>query len=389
MFNTGISFHDAIDLLWISRAFPPSALQVVGFASLVRYLCLCVAIYYSQACMAKVSSLMGEKRIDDATQAVTDLFRLSLLTMLVIPVVFYFISRPLLVFMGCTGDIADQGRDYLLPVLFAMPFITTFQLSCGFLQSEGRSLLCGTMQLLAFVLNCGFFSPVLLLVIKIPLRLAGLSFALSQSIVGVVLTVLIYSGRFGLKPQPRAWLGPFHSEAFHGMLIALPFLINVLAASLPGMLLLTLLMKAAHSQGIGDKIGVIFPVFIKLNSAINSVSIGLCQGFLGAGSYACGAKQPRRHLRLLGTVCLLGFAYHLVLMPIMVFKTEWPLSIWLRNDLDIAKRLVRIPYYTNTLIPLNFAFINFLLLIKKAVVSLILTVVRGGSTSGIHSCATT
>jgi Na+-driven multidrug efflux pump len=321
---------------------------------------------------------MGEKKIDDATLAVTDLFRLSVLTMLAIPVIFYFIARPMLIFMGCTSDIADDGRAYLVPILIAMPLITTFQLSCGFLQSEGRSFLCGAMQLLAFALNCGFFSPILLLVLKIPLRLAGLSFALSQSIIGIILTLLIYSGRFGLKPSLRSCIGPFHRPAFHGMLIALPFLINVLAAALPGMLLLTLIMKAASSQGISDKIGVIFPVFIKLNSAINSVSIGLCQGFLGAGSYACGARQPRRHLQLLGTVCLLGFAYHLVLMPIMVFKTEWLLSIWLKDDLDIAKRLVRIPYFTNTLIPLNFALINFLLSMKKAVVSLILTVVRGG-----------
>jgi Na+-driven multidrug efflux pump len=130
MFNTGISFHDAVDLFWISRAFPAQALHVVGFATLARYLCLCVAIYYSQSCMAKVSSLMGENKIDDATLSVTDLFRLSILTMLVIPVIFYFITRPLLIFMGCTTNIADQSRAYLLP------FITTFQLSCGFLQSE-------------------------------------------------------------------------------------------------------------------------------------------------------------------------------------------------------------------------------------------------------------
>jgi hypothetical protein len=67
------------------------------------------------------------------------------------------------------------------------------------------------MQLLAYALNCGFFSPVLLLVIKIPLRLARLSFALSQSMVGIVLTALIYSGRFGLKASLPSW--PFNADS--------------------------------------------------------------------------------------------------------------------------------------------------------------------------------
>ena len=67
-------------------------------------------------------------------------------------------------------------------------------------------------------------------------------------------------------------------------------------------------------------------------------------------------------------------------MPILVFKTEWPCRIWLSgsDELDLAKKLIRIPFYTNTLIPLNFACVNFLLAMKRAFTSLLLTVIRGG-----------
>lgn len=78
MFNTGISFHDAIDLILISKALSASTLQVVGFSSLVRYLCMCGAIFFSQATITKVSGLLGEKRLKDAEQVVADIFRLSM-----------------------------------------------------------------------------------------------------------------------------------------------------------------------------------------------------------------------------------------------------------------------------------------------------------------------
>lgn len=381
MFNTGISFHDAFDLFLISLRYKEDhALQVVGFASLVRFLCLCVAIYFSQALITKIGGLMGAKKMDAAVQVVTDLFRLGFLTMCVVPVMFYFAAKPMLIFMNCDEATAEEGRAYLTPLLIAMPFITIFQMSCGFLQSEGRSILCGAMQLTGFALNCGVLSPIMLFGVRVNLSLAGLSFALSQSLVGIVLMFFIFGGKFGLKPTWRSWCKPFMKDSFHGMLLALPFLVNVLAATLPPMLLLTMMMKAAGEAGNQPEVGAVFPVFIKLNSAINSVSIGFCQGFLGAGSYANGAQNFRRLLHLFLILCALTWFYHAVLMPILVFKTEWPCSIWLtkKEDLDLAKKMVRIPFYTNTLIPLNFALVNFLLCMKKPLVALALTIVRGG-----------
>ena len=381
MFNTGISFHDAFDLFLISLRFKDDhALQVVGFASLVRFLCLCVAIYFSQASITKIGGLMGAKKMETAEQVVTDLFRLGILTMMVVPGMFYFTAKPMLIFMNCDEATAEEGREYLTPLLIAMPFITIFQMSCGFLQSEGRSVLCGAMQLTGFALNCGVLAPIMLFGFKVKLGMAGLSFALSQSLVGIVLMCFIFSGKFGLKPGWKSWCKPFVKDSFHAMLIALPFLINVLAATLPPMLLLTMMMKAAGAAGNQAEVGAVFPVFIKLNSAINSVSIGFCQGFLGAGSYANGAQNFKRLLHLFLTVCLLTWVYHALLMPMMVFKTEWPCKIWLakQEDLDLAKKMIRIPYYTNTLIPLNFAAVNYLLCMRKAFVALILTLIRGG-----------
>jgi Na+-driven multidrug efflux pump len=327
-----------------------------------------------------VSGLIGERKIAEAELVVTDLFRLGIITMIFVAGAFWFAAKPLLIFLGCADNLADDGRAYLTPILIAMPLITTFQLACGFLQSEGRSVLCGAMQFVGFALNCGLLAPFMLKVLHVGLRLAGVSFAVSQACVGIGLTIAIYLGKFNLKPKLRDWIGPFHKSSFHAMLLALPFLVNVLASSLPPMMVLKLLMSAAEREGVSHLVGVVFPVFIKLNSAINSVSIGLCQGFLGAGSYAFSSGNGRRHLELMRAVCVLGFCYHLLFMPIMIFKPQWLARIWLskKDELDWARKLLRVPYFTNTLIPLNFAMVNFLLSTKSPMISLLLTLIRGG-----------
>lgn len=380
MFNTGISFHDAIDLILISKALSTSTLQVVGFSSLVRYLCMCGAIFFSQATITKVSSLLGERRNKDAEQVVADIFRLSMVGIGLFMLIFFYVAKPLLKFMGCTDDITQQGYEYLTPILAFMPLITLFQVSCGFLQSEGRSVLCGIMQLTAFALNCCVFAPILLFAIKVPLKYAGISFALSQSIPGIILTILIFCGKFTLKPKWSQLFKGFKSDSFHALLLASPFFINVLAGSLPPMLLLTLMMKAAKAAGIAEQVGEVFPVFLKINSAINSVSIGICQGFLGSGSYCRGAQQWVRLAKLFGLCLLVTFLYHLCLMPLMVFHADIPSKLWIddKENLKLAKKMLAIPYYTNTLIPINYAFVNMLLVMRKALSGLILTIIRGG-----------
>lgn len=379
MFSAGISLHDAVDLAIISKALGESSLQIVGFSSLVRYLCLCGSIYFSQATVAKVSGLMGENRLKEAAHVVADIFRLGTVGILLIAGMFFFVSKPMLRFMGCDEEITCKGFEYLIPVLISMPFINIFQIACGFLQSEGRSILCGVMQLSAFALNCCVFAPILLFWVKVPLKYAGISLALSQSLPGLVLFFFIFTGKFGLKPTWKQLIGGFSKESFHALLLASPYFVNVLAGSLPSMLLLDMMMKAAKTAGIATEVGAVFPVYLKLNSAINSVSIGLCQGFLTAGSYCRGAMQWNRLLRLFVTIVVITSLYHLSLMPMLIFHAEIPSKIWINNDtqLEIAKKMIRIPYYTNLLIPMNYAFIIMLLVMRKAVIALALTIIRG------------
>ena len=379
LFTTGISLHDAVDLYLISKALGTNSLQIVGFASLIRYLCMCTTIYFSQSIIAKLSGLIASGKKKEATQVVSDLFRISFFTMLIIPIFFYFFSIPILQYIGSSYEISIQSRKYLIPIFFLMPFITIFQLSCGFLQSQGLSISSGLFQIGSFFLNCGFLSPILLFIFKIPITFSGFSFAFSQSFLGIILFFRIYQGKYDIKPKWNSLLNPLSKETKTSLILGLPYILNILSNALPPMVLLRYIMKSAESIGFNLQIGAIFSVFLRIQSTINSFSIGINQSLMVCGSYAKNSQNYQRLFGFLKSAISITLTYHLIWMPIMITNPQIISKLYLSENslIDLSKQLIKIPFLTNFLIPLNDSTTNFLLSYGKPFLAMLPSIFRG------------
>ena len=380
VYNTGISIHDAVNLMMIARACKGNSLQVVGFSSLIQYLCMCTIVYFKQAVIAKIASLLGAGQKAEAGQVITDLFRIAFIALGFVALLFYYISLPMLKFMGCDDQTSLDAREYLLPILASMPFISLFQLSNGFIQSQGRSTLCGVLQFVGFALNCGILAPILLFAVKVPLKYAGVSFALSQSIPGVIMTYLIFAGKFNIHPDKSMFCKCISKETLHALLLGTPFILNILAGALPPMVLLSYMMKAATAAGNASIIASVFSVYLKLQSAINSVSIGINQGLMVSGSFARGANDPMRIVKLFYCSCIVTFIYHCCWIPLMETRPDLVAQIWITDpdELEYSRTFLKIPFYTNCLIPLADATVNFLLAAGKPVIAMIPSFFKAG-----------
>ena len=379
LYNVGNAIHDAVDMLIISLALGEHALQIVGFSSLIRFLLRSFAVFFCQGAVARIPALIAEHRQSEAAQVITDLYRLTLVSMVIMPVIFVFISKPMLKFMGCTDEIAEDCFDYLIPIICISPLTGIYQMGCGFLQSEGRSILNTLMQLSAFVLNCGLFAPLLFFVAKVKVNLAGLPFALSQIIPGIVLLILIFNGKFNLKPKWRYWGQKFSKETWTALKLALPFVLNIIAGAFPPMLLMNFMMKAAAVIGKSGPVADGYSVFLKIQTLVNSFSQGFSQGMVASGSYANGAKKQRRMLEIFGWTVSLSSIILLIFTPIMIAKPEWMGSIWIseKEELDYAKDMLRIPFYSNFLNALNDAVTSLLLSASFAYTAMTPSLSRG------------
>jgi Na+-driven multidrug efflux pump len=381
IYFVGNATHDAIDLLLISRALGPDCIQIIGFSSVVRYLLRSFAAFFAQGATARVSGLIGENRKPEAEQVLVDMFRSAVLVMILAPVLFVFISKPMLIFMGCTPEIAQRAFGYLLPIIGAAPFTGVYQMGCGCLLSEGRSILNSFMQLFAFVINCGVFAPILLFVFKVNLNLIGLAFAGSQIIPGLVLFVLIHRGVFNLHPTFSMWKRCFSPETATAMKLALPFVLNVIAGALPPLLLMNFMMSAAARLDVAGPVGASFSVFLKIQTFIWAFSIGINQGMLASGSYAYGGANQKRLLKLFLWALAGSISILIITTPVMVVRPEWIASIWITNEVDMeyAKKMLPIPFYANWLNAFNDATTNFLLTMKFAWTAMAPSLTRGAA----------
>lgn len=349
VYQVGVAIHDAVDMLLISKAFDDEVVQIIGFGSMIRYLCMSVAIFFSQACVGRQSGLIGESRFEEAARVVVDVYRIAFCSMIIVPIIFYFLTKPILTFMGCTPEMAERALPYLTPILCMMPFIALFQISCGIIQSEGRSMLSGLMQLLAFVLNCGIFSPILLFAVKVDFKLAGVSFALSQAIPGIVLTSLMLSRKFDTQANWRMLLGKFSRETWEGIKLASPFIINVIAGTIPPVIMINFMMTEAYNEGIGAEVGAVYSVFLKIQPIINSFSIAFSDGMLSSGSYAHGSLNHDRFSRLLCWDFILNMVSQAVFLPLVCYRPDVLVKIWLSDpaSLKLSRKFVAIPFYSN------------------------------------------
>jgi Na+-driven multidrug efflux pump len=378
MFNVSIALNEAMELFLISRAFEPSAVAVVGLGAMLRYFCLCFAIYFSEACTRRVRTLIEENQVERATGVLVDFYRIGVLIMILVGIVFYFSSQPIVLLLGCPEFLAVQVKDFLTPILVAMPVIVLLHLSCAFLQSEGRFILSAVIQITSCVLNCGVILPILLFQIKAPLMWSGLGFALSQSLTGIITTICLFLGAFTLKPHCSDCFARISRSALDGLSASLPFFVFLVSMAAPQAFLISYIFRAADIAGNPAEVAIAIPVNINVNALVTSVSIGICHGFLFSAGSAYGLQKRKRFLELFGALCLVTFIFHAILFPIFVWKTEWPCSIWIEdaNDLELAAKMIRVPFFTTLLIPLNIAMRHLLITMKKGRISLGLNVAR-------------
>lgn len=360
--NICSNLNPTIEMALVSNSIGGDSVRVLGFASLIRFIGITFCNYLHLALVEKVTRLNGEGNQEASQQVVTDLYRVGFLMMIVVAIALYFASKPLLLFMGSTEEAAEQSVRYLMPIIFCLPVTLTFQLATATVQSQGKSLKAGLLQLAAFVLNCGVFLPIGLFGLHIPLSMTGVPFVLALLIPGV--SCMIYT--YHKSKSWRTFIQKFSKETWHSLRLSLPYLFLVLVSCLGPTVQLSYLMKAA---GYDPAYAQVFSVFQRVQNLFNSLNHGFGQGFVAAGSFASGAKLYSRLLKLLGWAILLTFIPHLIWTPLMLTSSPKVTSLWLTSEEEqaLTSVLLLIPFYSNFLSSFSTVLSNFLSAINKPI----------------------
>ena len=188
---------DFLELYLLTKRFVnENPIQLQGFAGFCLMVVVLITSYFSMAVSMRLSRLIGENREKDAMQFFTDVTKISILFLLISLPFIQFLVHPLLIFMNCPEILRNKCYLLVSVSLAASPFVLIFNIACSFLQAIGRSFLNGILHVGQSIFQVLILTPLLLFVFKIDITLIALQISISQSIIGIILFILIYTNKF-------------------------------------------------------------------------------------------------------------------------------------------------------------------------------------------------
>lgn len=197
-----------------------------------------------------------------------------------------FVARPLMNFAGCTPNLIEQCMLLVISTIAGLPFVTLLHIGTGFLQSIGKSFLNGFLHLVAYFLQTLIITPFLQYVIKVDVTLSNISQPIAQSTVGLIIFIMIFHGKYSLKPSFKMFFNKFSKETPKALIMALPMIPTALFAFLPATLILGFMTSAAASEKLRTDIIAVFTILQKFFMIGVALPKALSTGFLTAATHS-------------------------------------------------------------------------------------------------------
>lgn len=351
------ALYGVVNLFWVSKSIGDKGIEVFGAVYIVDFITLGFADYLMTALDIRISYLFGEKSdVKECSQIYVDFLRSSILFGLLMPAIILPISRPLIEWFGSSKEVSLMCFHYLMPTTFGAFLNFIYMVSCGLIQSEGHSIIFGITQVTSLVLNMACFAPMFLLGFKMDIWGASLATVCSEGLVGITLVILIFSGKFTIKPNFKMFFHKFSPQTWEALKIGLASLMEDFSYSIPEILIQKYLLSAAKAINEYDTIVEVWGVIEKLYQFVGGSNDAFAIGLLPAASYAYGAKRYNRMLWLFmhanWITILISVSYSLL----MIFFPSQIASIWSKDEdvLRWCKILIPKVFYANFCFPLEY-----------------------------------
>lgn len=368
------ALYGMVNLYWVSKGIGDKGIEVFGAIYLIDFIPLAFADYLMSSINIQLSYLFGETRVDECAQVFVDFIRISFFLSLLMPPIILPITKPVVRWFGAGDEISEMCFQYIIPTASCSFFAFLFMAICGLLQSEGHSIIFGVAQSSTLIINMFVFCPIFLLVFKFGIWGASLATGISQFIVSLILVIMIFNGKFTVKPKLNMLFKKFSSETWKALKIGIASLLSYFAASLPEILLQKFLYMSAIHVDKYDETVQAWGVIVKLFQLVCGTDDAIAIGFLPAASYAYGARRYNRILHLLFHSSWIGILIASIYSALLVFFPRQIASIWSKDPsfLDNCQSMIPIVFLLSPLYPIQYTVPALLQGMQRVLLSTIL-----------------
>ncbi|MFZ1703216.1 MAG: MATE family efflux transporter [Saprospiraceae bacterium] len=141
-----------VDMFFVGK-LGSSAIAIVGYTEAMSTLIYSVAIGLSTAVTAMIARRVGEKNHEDANIVAVQALILSFFLSLIVSIIGIVYSKELLLFMGATDAIAEQGKGFMTIMFGSNQVIMFLFLINGIFRGAGNAAIAMQSLWIASILN--------------------------------------------------------------------------------------------------------------------------------------------------------------------------------------------------------------------------------------------
>lgn len=363
-----------IGTIWLSMSLGEVALATVSTIGVFDGMSRSFGFFVSSAGASKISQLYGQHQEEEASQVVVDLIRISIIFGIVVPAILSPVSEPLAIWLGAQGEVPHQCYLYMLPINI-MTFSTIMFIGLGgCLQGEGRSMFFSILNMGALIFNMCVLDPMLLLGFKTGIWGASFGQAFAEFVPCVIIFVMYFMGKFGVKPSFRQFIKPFSPHTGPSMSVGVSQLIANISGMIPSILVRKFMGLAFKPEEFNDAMAGL-NTFVRFVILTFSVIIALNMGFVPAASYAYAAKNYRRWFKLCIHVNWTCFVWN-TLTSILCIAAPRQLSMMFGKTegyLDMSEKMLFVTNVCGFITFARFTGVSMLQSLQKGLTSSILS----------------
>ncbi|KAK8849282.1 hypothetical protein M9Y10_018650 [Tritrichomonas musculus] len=319
------ALYGIINSIWISKKLGEKGLSAIATEITLEGIGRAFGYFLMIAGSTKISQLFGRKKFDEATQVACDLLRCTIICGIIVPVCILPAHNAMCRWYKASEETTRLGFEYITP-LCGCSVLTCINLCCqGFLQAEGRTMLIGIIDLISLIVACFGICPLLLFGLNCGICSASVSTVCADAIPGILLLILYFRGKFGIKPKAKQLLKPFSKNTWPALVVGLSQLVSNLSGCIPGIPIRNLIGRSCATEREYDLAMSGFNVQNRVYSVATCIYIAVTTGFIPPASYAHASSNDRRFLRLSLHAAWINFAWS-CLVTILALSMPKPIS---------------------------------------------------------------
>jgi len=342
------SAYGFIETFYFSKAFGDSSLAVLGAVFPMAIITGLLPPYLIAGYGVQLGYLFGQNRSRDVAQLYVDHLRIAILISVFFAVMVFFATEPLCILLGASPELAKKGKEYYAPFGYGSIFSLIMQLTCNLYLTLGKTNVYGAAQFGYALMNQGIVAPIMLFVLKTPIWGSQLSTAITNAIFALVLTIPIFSKKSDYQPSLGMFFKPFLPETRKAFIIGIPTLLDVMARLCTPLLVQAYLFSSAQRKGNYNEVLMIWGVNNKIQIAVMLLSYTFTASYIPSASYALGANNGIRMLRLTYHSIWISCACTIITAGTFIVFVRQISSIWSKDSLflNAASEILPVFHYT-------------------------------------------